>query len=142
MKTLRTPELAKDISRVKVDFALQLNNLMLEKNINQVELAEKSSKSKSLISRILNGDNNLTIETMVEIYHALDEVLIISTRKLILKDAFLASSKHIHSHNRSKSKIACNNFSHDTKNVQVMKNSTFWDSLKKIQQNSMNSQSK
>ncbi len=104
MKQLKTPELAKDISRVKIDFALQLNNLMIEKNISQKELSEKTGKSKSLISRILCGDNNLTMETMVELYHALDEVLIISTQKIIINNAFMLLTRkynHVH-HSTSK----------------------------------------
>lgn len=136
MKKLKTPELARDISRVKIDFALQLNNLMAEKNISQSELSEKSGKSKSLISRILNGDNNLTMETMVEIYHALDEVLIISTKRLILSDVILLSSRSTYKQNQNNNMatIAMNSqgfipHAHDS---QVVKNIDFLNSLKKI----------
>lgn len=49
----------------KVDFALKLNALMVEKGVTKAELSRRSSMTVSAISSILRGDRSrLTIEQM------------------------------------------------------------------------------
>ena len=63
----------------KVDFAIMLNHILNEKNISYTDLATLTGKSKSLISKIMGGNNNPTVETMVSMLFALDEKIVIST---------------------------------------------------------------
>ena len=79
MNKIENYELIEAQEEAKVDFAIMLNNLLEEKNISYTELANLAGKSKSLVSRIMGGSNNLTIETMVSMLFALDEKIVIST---------------------------------------------------------------
>nr|DAN62154.1 MAG TPA: helix-turn-helix domain protein [Caudoviricetes sp.] len=65
----------------KVDFAIMLNNILDDKNISHSELAKLTGSSSSLISRIMNGSENLTIETMVSILFALNEKIVITKKE-------------------------------------------------------------
>lgn len=55
------------VERVKLDFAIKLNKLRIKKEVSAAELARKLRKSPPYISRILKGDENLTIESMVKL---------------------------------------------------------------------------
>lgn len=65
----------------KVDFAIMLNNILDEKNISLSDLAKLTGSSSSLISRIMSGSENLTIETMVSILFALNEKIMITKKE-------------------------------------------------------------
>jgi transcriptional regulator with XRE-family HTH domain len=54
-----------DIEGAKIDFALELNKLMERKEISRSDLASRLGVSLPMITKILRGDTNLTIETMV-----------------------------------------------------------------------------
>lgn len=53
-----------DVEGAKVDFAVGLARVMEARNINKAQLAQVLGVSKPLVTRILRGDANLTIETM------------------------------------------------------------------------------
>lgn len=57
--------LAYDQESAKLDFSVQLHDLMERSDITQRALAEATGKSEAYISKALRGDANLTIETMV-----------------------------------------------------------------------------
>lgn len=54
------------IEAAKIDFALEVRRLMDEKEINNSQLAERLGVSKPMVSKLLRGDTNMTIETMVK----------------------------------------------------------------------------
>lgn len=53
------------IEAAKIDFALEVRRLMDEKEINNSQLAERLGVSKPMVTKLLRGDTNMTIETMV-----------------------------------------------------------------------------
>lgn len=80
MNTIENYELIAAQEEAKVDFAIMLNNILEEKNISYTELSKRTGKSKSLISRIMGGSENPTVETMVSMLFALDEKIVISAK--------------------------------------------------------------
>lgn len=80
------------IEEAKLDFILNVNRAMKERNISKSKLAEKLNTSKSYITKILQGDNvNFTIETMVKISTALGGAF---ETKIFLDDLKLAIDKN------------------------------------------------
>ena len=51
---------------------LRIKEILKEKGISQIELAEKMGKSKQYISNILTGGKGMSIATLVEIAKILD----------------------------------------------------------------------
>lgn len=51
---------------------LRIKEILKEKGISQIELAEKMGKSKQYISNILTGSKGMSIATLVEIAKILD----------------------------------------------------------------------
>ncbi|HET6805983.1 MAG TPA: helix-turn-helix transcriptional regulator [Frateuria sp.] len=49
----------------KLDFSIQLHELMERASVSQKELSSRVGTSQAYISKALRGDGNLTIETMV-----------------------------------------------------------------------------
>lgn len=80
------------IEEAKLDFILNVNRAMKERNITRSKLAEKLNTSKSYITKILQGDNvNFTIETMVKISTALGGTF---ETKIFLDDLNLTVDKN------------------------------------------------
>ena len=78
MNKIKDYELIAAQEEAKVDFAIMLNNILDEKNISLSDLAKLTGSSSSLISRIMSGSENLTIETMVSMLFALNEKIAIT----------------------------------------------------------------
>ena len=78
MNKINDYELIAAQEEAKVDFAIMLNNVLDEKNISLSDLAKLTGSSSSLISRIMSGSENLTIETMVSMLFALNEKIAIT----------------------------------------------------------------
>jgi|26BtaG_2_1085354.scaffolds.fasta_scaffold04210_7 transcriptional regulator with XRE-family HTH domain len=53
------------IEAAKLDFALELKRVMDQGGIKNVDLAQRLEVSKPMVSKLLRGDTNMTIETMV-----------------------------------------------------------------------------
>ena len=81
MNTIEDYELIAAQEEAKVDFAIMLNNILDEKNISLSDLAKLTGSSSSLISRIMSGSENLTIETMVSMLFALNEKIAITKKE-------------------------------------------------------------
>lgn len=81
MNKIKDYELIAAQEEAKVDFAIMLNNILDDKNISHSELAKLTGSSSSLISRIMSGSENLTIETMVSILFALNEKIVITKKE-------------------------------------------------------------
>jgi transcriptional regulator with XRE-family HTH domain len=65
------------LESAKQDFMVSIHAIMLREKISNAALAEKIGCSPAYISKILKGDANFTIETMVKISRALDSKLCI-----------------------------------------------------------------
>lgn len=61
----------------KQDFMISVHSSMQKENISKMVLSEKIGCSPAYISKILKGDVNFTIETMVKISRALNTKLCI-----------------------------------------------------------------
>lgn len=59
-------------SRLAIDFAVDLNRLMKRKGMKNADLAREIGTSNAYISRVMRGDANFTIETMVKLAMAVD----------------------------------------------------------------------
>lgn len=81
MNKIEDYELIAAQEEAKVDFAIMLNNILDEKNISLSDLAKLTGSSSSLISRIMSGSENLTIETMVSMLFALNEKIAITKKE-------------------------------------------------------------
>lgn len=81
MNIIEDYELIAAQEEAKVDFAIMLNNILDEKNISLSDLAKLTGSSSSLISRIMSGSENLTIETMVSMLFALNEKIAITKKE-------------------------------------------------------------
>lgn len=57
-------------TRLKLDFALQLDKRLRVTNTNYAELANRIGVSPPYISKVLHGESNLTIDSMVKLAHA------------------------------------------------------------------------
>lgn len=60
------------IEAAKLDFALEFTRLMKEKGVNKAEMANRLNTSPAYITKLLRGDANLTIESMVKAVRALN----------------------------------------------------------------------
>ena len=62
-------------AKVTHSFAISLNNMMVKKNITKTDLAKKIGVSKAYITKVLRGEVNFTVETMVKFSMALGCVI-------------------------------------------------------------------
>lgn len=58
--------------KAKLDFAIELNNLLEKRGISRADFSRLLGKSPAYITKILRGENNFTIETMTKIARVLD----------------------------------------------------------------------
>jgi DNA-binding XRE family transcriptional regulator len=74
---LNDPEFKKmvEMEVKKLDTALAVCELRQRKKISQAQLAAKVGMKQSAIGRIESGEQNLTLETLCKIAHALDKKL-------------------------------------------------------------------
>lgn len=61
-----------DIEATKLRFAICLNKLMKAEGQTRAELAKKIGKSNAYITKVLRGDTNFTISSMVSLVKALE----------------------------------------------------------------------
>lgn len=59
------------LEEAKLEFVAGLTRLMRRRGITNTKLAEEIDSSSSYVTKILRGDTNFTIESMVKITHAL-----------------------------------------------------------------------
>ena len=73
-KRLRAKERDDDYLYAKLitDIAFQLEDAIAQEGITQTELAQRLGVSKSYVTRILNGQPNMTIRTLVKFANALN----------------------------------------------------------------------
>lgn len=65
------------VESAKQDFMIEINEKMKSQGISKAQLAESISCSQAYISKVMKGDANFTIETMVKIAKALNSKLCI-----------------------------------------------------------------
>lgn len=59
------------LEEAKLEFVAGLNRLMRRRGITNSKLAEELETSNAYITKVMRGDTNFTIESMVKITHAL-----------------------------------------------------------------------
>ena len=59
-------------SRITLEFANSLDNFLVQKNISRKQLAEKVHVTPAYVTKVLRGDANYTVETMVKLAMAVD----------------------------------------------------------------------
>ncbi|OQA47784.1 MAG: helix-turn-helix protein [Bacteroidetes bacterium ADurb.Bin302] len=57
---------------VKIEIAEQIFRMMEKRNMTQADLARKLGKNRAYVSKILKGNTNFTIETLVLIARSLE----------------------------------------------------------------------
>ena len=62
-----------------LDFTEKLDSKMKEMKVSRAELARRLGVSKAFVTKVFNGNPNMTIKTMVTILHALDSRLYMDT---------------------------------------------------------------
>jgi len=68
--------------KAKMEFAFRIHELMTDANMSNKDLAEKIGSSNAYITKVLRGDQNLSIESIHKIADALEaEVSINMARK-------------------------------------------------------------
>ncbi|PIR92607.1 XRE family transcriptional regulator [Candidatus Falkowbacteria bacterium CG10_big_fil_rev_8_21_14_0_10_44_15] len=74
---MKDPEFKKgvEVEMKKLDTAIAINELRKRKKISQAQLAAKVGMKQSAIGRIESGEQNLTLETLFKIAHALGKEL-------------------------------------------------------------------
>lgn len=60
------------IEGAKVEIAERIHLTMKQKNISRAELARSLGKSRAYVTKVLQGDTNFTIDSLVKIASALD----------------------------------------------------------------------
>lgn len=60
---------------LKIEFAVNIERMMSRININKSELANRIHSSPAYITKVLRGDANPTIETMVKLTNAVEGAL-------------------------------------------------------------------
>ena len=60
------------IERITLNFASSLHKIMEEKQVTGSELSRRIESSPAYITKVLRGDANYTVETMVKLAMALD----------------------------------------------------------------------
>jgi transcriptional regulator with XRE-family HTH domain len=63
--------------KAKLDFTIELQELMKINNVTRADLARKLDRSNAYVTQILRGERNFTIETMVELADTLDSTIAI-----------------------------------------------------------------
>lgn len=58
------------IEKTKADFAVAIDRILAKTGVNQRELAAKLGTSPAYITKVLRGNSNLTIESMVKLARA------------------------------------------------------------------------
>ena len=58
-------------ARAKLDLTRQIESRMRQLGINKTELAQRSGKSKAYVTKMLRGENNFTIDSLVALAETL-----------------------------------------------------------------------
>lgn len=60
------------VERAALQITSKLWDAMTQKNMTQAALAQKVEKKPTYVNRVLNGNHNVTLKTLVTLAHALD----------------------------------------------------------------------
>ena len=87
---------AKLVADLKYDFITEINKKRSALGISFGQLAEKIKVSKPYMTKIMRGESNFTIESMVKLAKATDSRVVISVvdnSKFVINDAWIQSYK-------------------------------------------------
>ena len=68
------------VQQLTLSFASTLANLMKERQVSKVQFAERVGTSPAYVTKVLRGDVNYTVETMVKLAAAVDADVMISLK--------------------------------------------------------------
>ena len=77
----------------KLRFAIQIQSMLRTLNISRSNFAKQLGKSKGYITKVMRGDTNFTIETMVTIAHALGGSLNVNIKHPWIRETTQTSSR-------------------------------------------------
>lgn len=68
------------LERAIVDFTEGICEIMENKGISRADLARRLGKSRAWVTKLLRGDRNLTLKTIVDVFWALDHTTTIKAQ--------------------------------------------------------------
>lgn len=71
------------VSAAQIEFSLKIADIMKEDKLNQKQLAEILEVSPAYVSKLLVGNQNLTLNTMIRYARKLDRVFSFDLKKVI-----------------------------------------------------------
>jgi transcriptional regulator with XRE-family HTH domain len=89
IKSRVDPKVIEAEEHLLIDCQILLQETIASKNLTRSALAEKAGMSKARLSQLMQAEANPTVKTMARLFHALDEELVISTKK---KDSRVSGS--------------------------------------------------
>lgn len=92
LKNALSSDLSLQKAAAKMDFAVELWRRMEEIGINKVRLAESLGKSAPWVTKVLSGDCNFTIDTMIALADAVDGKLSLHIEDKVAKTKELDTS--------------------------------------------------
>ncbi len=75
------PKIIEAEEHLLIDCQILLQEMISSKNMTCSALAERARISKARLSQLMRPEANPTVKTMARLFHALDEELVVSTKK-------------------------------------------------------------
>lgn len=76
----QTPEKDRRLASIIAEFGSYINQLLKEKEMTQKQLAEKMEVKPSVVSRLLQGNQNTTLKTLAAVEAALGEDIVLTPK--------------------------------------------------------------
>lgn len=75
------PKIIEAEEHLLIDCQILLQETISNKNMTRSALAERAGISKARLSQLMRPEANPTVKTMARLFHALDEELVVKTKK-------------------------------------------------------------
>lgn len=76
----KTPESERRLAAITAEIGSYINSLLKEKDLTQKQLAEKMKVKPSVVSRLLQGNQNTTLKTLASVEAALQEGIVLTPK--------------------------------------------------------------
>jgi len=76
------PRIVEAEENLLIDFQFLIQEMMSAKNITRTDLAARAGISKARLSQILSNEANPTVKSMARLFHALDEKVCVSRKRV------------------------------------------------------------
>jgi transcriptional regulator with XRE-family HTH domain len=87
----------------KLRFAMQIHAMLQSLDISRSEFAKRLGKTKGYITKIMRGDTNFTIETMIAMAHALGGSVNVNIKHPWIRETTQTSSRIVVYHTQNPS---------------------------------------